>query len=67
MTAPRNVVVLDAERRLRHQFKALSGSPQDFYAMLLDAKEKLERADGERLLMSGYAKRHPTNEPPKRA
>ena len=59
MTAPRNVVVLDAERRLRHQFKALSGSPQDFYAMLLDAKEKLERADRERLLMNSFSRNHP--------
>ena len=56
------VINLDAaERRLRKQFQALS-NPPDFAQMLMDAKERLQRADRERLLLNGYAKRHPNPE-----
>ena len=55
------VINLDSERRLRKQFQSLS-SPQDFVQMIQDAKAKLERADRERLLLNGYARRHPNTD-----
>lgn len=49
-------VPMDAEARLKKQFQAISG--QDFVKLMLDAKERLERTERERLQINAYGRNH---------